>query len=106
MTHSLSVVPDQPEPLAEWLRAVAAGHRRPRPAQPHTITLDRILPQLVPGILQLSERGLYFSIYSWTLWQVGHVAANLTHRGEVGRILTSPTHRPSGVPAVKVIAAA
>lgn len=35
----------------------------------NTISTDRVLPQLLPGILQLSERARYFSIYPWMLWQ-------------------------------------
>ena len=35
----------------------------------NTITLDRVLPRLVPGILQIAERARYFSIYPWMLWQ-------------------------------------
>jgi hypothetical protein len=35
----------------------------------NTITLDRTLPDLIPAILQISERARYFSIYPWMLWQ-------------------------------------
>jgi hypothetical protein len=35
----------------------------------NTITLDRVLPDLIPAILQISERARYFSIYPWMLWQ-------------------------------------
>jgi hypothetical protein len=35
----------------------------------NTITLDRVLPDLIPAILQISERARYFAIYPWVLWQ-------------------------------------
>ena len=66
---SLAVAPDQPEPLAEWLEASLQDTAGRDPLGLNTITLDRVLPQLMPGILQLSERARYFSIYPWMLWQ-------------------------------------
>jgi hypothetical protein len=65
----LAPAPDQPEPLAEWLESSLQDIAGRDPLGLNTITLDRVLPQLVPGILQLSERARYFSIYSWMLWQ-------------------------------------
>ena len=65
----ISIVPDQPEPLAEWLEPSLQDTAGRDPLGLNTITLDRILPQLLPGILQLSERARYFSIYPWMLWQ-------------------------------------
>ena len=65
----LAVVPDQPEPLAEWLETSLQDIAGRDPLGLNTITLDRILPQLLPGILQLSERARYFSIYPWMLSQ-------------------------------------
>ena len=58
-----------PEPLATWLRPSLQDTAGRDPLGLNTITLDRILPQLLPGILQLSERARYFSIYPWMLWQ-------------------------------------
>jgi len=66
---SLAAVPDQAEPLAEWLEPSLQDTAGRDPLGLNTITLDRILPQLIPGILQLSERARYFSIYPWMLWQ-------------------------------------
>ncbi len=34
-----------------------------------TITIDRIMPRLVPGILGLSRRARYFSFYPFLLWE-------------------------------------
>ena len=63
-----SLAQDHPEPLAEWLEPSLQDTAGRDPLGLNTITLDRILPQLLPGILQLSERARYFSIYSWILW--------------------------------------
>src|SRR5512132_1795456 len=65
----LNLVPEQPEPLADWLQPSLQDTAGRDPLGLNTITLDRILPQLLPGILQLSERARYFSIYAWMLWQ-------------------------------------
>ena len=66
---TLAAVPDQPWSLAEWLEPSLQDTAGRDPLGFNTITLDRILPQLFPGILQLSERARYFSIYPWLLWQ-------------------------------------
>ncbi len=65
----LALAPERPEPLAEWLESSLQDIAGRDPLGLNTITLDRVLPQLVPGILQLSERARYFSIYPWMLWQ-------------------------------------
>jgi hypothetical protein len=65
----LSIAPDPTRPLAEWLEPSLQDTAGQDPLGFNTITLDRILPQLLPGILQLSERARYFSIYAWLLWQ-------------------------------------
>ncbi len=57
------------EPLAEWLEPSLADTAGRDPLGLNTITLDRILPDLIPAILQISERARYFSIYPWMLWQ-------------------------------------
>lgn len=65
----LATAPDQPEPLAQWLERSLHDTAGQDPLGFNTISLDRILPQLMPGVLQLSERARYFSIYSWMLWE-------------------------------------
>src|SRR3954470_11993490 len=65
----LALAPERPEPLAEWIEASLQDTAGRDPLGLNTITLDRVLPQLVPGVLQLSERARYFSIYPWLLWQ-------------------------------------
>jgi hypothetical protein len=64
----ISVAPDYREPLVEWLEPSLHDIAGRDPLGLNTITTDRILPQLLPGILQLSERARYFSIYPWMLW--------------------------------------
>lgn len=66
---AVTLVREQPEPLAEWLESSLHDIAGRDPLGLNTISLDRILPQLLPGILQLSERARYFSIYPWMLWQ-------------------------------------
>src|SRR3954452_19995274 len=66
---TLSLAAARPEPLASWLEPSLQDTAGRDPLGLKTITLDRILPQLLPGILQLSERARYFSIYPWMLWQ-------------------------------------
>jgi hypothetical protein len=65
---ALTLVPEQAEPFADWLEPSLQDTAGRDPLGLNTITLDRVLPQLIPGILQLSERARYFSIYPWMLW--------------------------------------
>jgi hypothetical protein len=60
---------ESPEPLAEWLEPSLADTAGRDPLGLNTITLDRVLPDLIPAVLQISERARYFSIYPWMLWQ-------------------------------------
>lgn len=53
---TLAAVPDQPQSLAEWLEPSLQDTAGRDPLGFNTITLDRILPQLLPGVLQPSER--------------------------------------------------
>lgn len=66
------------EPLVRWLEPSLEDTAGRDPLGPNTITLDRILPDLIPAILQISDRARYFSIYPWMLWQFGErrLAAN------------------------------
>jgi hypothetical protein len=66
---SRPVAVERSEPLAEWLEPSLTDTAGRDPLGLNTITLDRILPDLIPGILQISERARYFSIYPWMLWQ-------------------------------------
>jgi hypothetical protein len=68
VTSNLVVVEQEP-PLVEWLEPSLNDTAGRDPLGLNTITLDRVLPDLIPGILQISERARYFSIYPWMLWQ-------------------------------------
>jgi hypothetical protein len=67
---ALGEPPGPPEPLVEWLEASLHDTAGQDPLGFNTITLDRILPQLLPGILQQSRaRPVFLDLYSWMLWQ-------------------------------------
>lgn len=66
---TLAVSSGDLEPFAEWLEPSLNDTAGRDPLGLNTITLDRVLPDLIPGILQISERARYFSIYPWMLWQ-------------------------------------
>ena len=69
MSSHLETV-EHPEPLlAEWLEPSLADVAGQDPLGLNTITLDRVLPVLIPAILQISDRARYFSIYPWMLWR-------------------------------------
>jgi len=57
------------DPLAEWIEPSLTDTAGKDPLGLNTITLNRVLPDLIPAILQISERARYFSIYPWMLWQ-------------------------------------
>ena len=59
--------PDE-EPLAEWIIPALTIKRDRDPLGLQTITLDRIMPALLPGVLALSERARYLTIYPFLLW--------------------------------------
>src|SRR6201989_426763 len=63
----LELVEEGQPALAEWLQPSLLDTAGRDPLGLNTITLDRILPTLIPGILALSQRGRYFSIYPWML---------------------------------------
>jgi hypothetical protein len=83
----LSAALDRPEPLVEWLERSLNDIAGRDPLGLNTITVDRILPQLLPGILQLSERARYFSIYAWMLWQFAERRRPVT-TDELDRFIT------------------
>ena len=90
MTSPLALV-DQAEPLAEWLEPSLNDTAGRDPLGLNTITLDRILPDLIPGILQISERARYFSIYPWMLWQFAE------RRLQATSTAARPVHPPARV---------
>jgi len=55
------------EPLVEWVTPSLTVKRGRDPLGMQTITLDRIMPTLLPGVLALSERARYLAIYPFLL---------------------------------------
>ena len=55
------------EPLVEWVTPSLTVKRGRDPLGMQTITLDRIMPMLLPGVLALSERARYLAIYPFLL---------------------------------------
>src|SRR5207249_108947 len=56
-------VPGEPEWLEPFFRPRAGAD----PLGQQTITTDRIIGRLLPGVLALTERARYYSYYSWLL---------------------------------------
>jgi hypothetical protein len=61
----LAAVPIPSEPLCEWLERGLREIAGQDPLGIQTITTDRILPALLPGVLALSRRARYFSVYAF-----------------------------------------
>lgn len=64
---SLNVADDAPAALCEWVERGLRELAGQDPLGLQTITTDRILPALLPGVLALSVRARYFSIYPFLL---------------------------------------
>jgi hypothetical protein len=60
-------VPINGEP--EWIQPFFRPRAGADPLGQQTITTDRIIGRLLPGVLALSERARYISFYSWLLWR-------------------------------------
>lgn len=69
-----------PEPLAEWLEPGLRELAGQDPLGIQTITTDRILPALLPGVLALSRRARYFSIYSFLIRRFEESASGATNQ--------------------------
>jgi hypothetical protein len=74
-------------PLVEWVTPVLTIKRGRDPLGFQTITLDRIMPALLPGVLALSERARYMTIYPFLLseYQKRRLAADNASLGEFVR---------------------
>src|SRR6266511_2738149 len=59
--------PRNPTGYPEWIERTLLLTPGRDPLGLQTITIDRILPQLVPAVLALSRRGRYFSFYPFLL---------------------------------------
>src|SRR6266704_4270136 len=53
--------------LPEWIKPGLSVKTGRDPLGLQTITVDRIMPQLLPGILSLSQRARYLSLYPFLL---------------------------------------
>lgn len=59
----VELVPGQPQWIEPTIRVIAGVD----PLGFQTITTDRIIPRLLPGVLALSDRARYFSFYAYLL---------------------------------------
>lgn len=64
---SVAHAPLELDPLCEWIERSLRQIPGQDPLGLQTITTDRILPALLPGVLALSTRARYFSFYSFLL---------------------------------------
>src|ERR1700753_3517865 len=85
---TLSLAQAAEEPLIEWVTPALTMKRGRDPLGFQTITLDRIMPMLLPGVLVLSQRARYLAIYSYLLsmYEERRLAANNTSLGEFIRL--------------------
>src|SRR3954451_8102127 len=72
----------QPTPkLCEWIEPGLREIAGQDPLGLQTITTDRILPALLPGVLALSRRARYFSIYAFLLRRYAQNAGRASNEG-------------------------
>jgi hypothetical protein len=69
---TLAAVEPGEAPLVEWVTPSLTIKRGRDPLGLQTITLDRIMPALLPGVLALSERARYLTIYPFLLSEYRH----------------------------------
>ena len=76
------------KPLAEWVTPYLMLKRGRDPLGLQTITLDRIMPVLLPGVLALSQRARYLAIYPFLLatYEERRLAASNGSLGEFIRL--------------------
>ena len=86
MTLSLAQ-PDE-ELLIEWVTPSLTMKRGRDPLGLQTITLDRVMPGLLPGVLALSQRARYLAIYPFllSLYEERRLAADNASLGEFIRL--------------------
>jgi hypothetical protein len=85
---TLTPVEPSEQALAEWVTPSLTIKRGRDPLGLQTITLDRIMPALLPGVLALSERARYLTIYPFLLseYQRRRLAADNASLGEFIRL--------------------
>lgn len=86
----MTLSPAQPgeELLIEWVTPSLTMKRGRDPLGLQTITLDRIMPGLLPGVLALSQRARYLAIYPFllSLYEERRLAADNASLGEFIRL--------------------
>lgn len=84
MTANAMEITEAPPPapkLCEWIEPGLREIAGQDPLGLQTITTDRILPALLPGVLALSRRARYFSIYSFLLRRYERSAGQADNAG-------------------------
>lgn len=85
---TLTAAQSAEDPLIEWITPVLTMKRGRDPLGLQTITLDRIMPRLLPGVLALSQRARYLAIYPFllSLYEERRLAADNASLGEFIRM--------------------
>src|SRR3954452_13728029 len=78
---SISVASPVGQPLCEWLEPALREIAGQDPLGLQTITTDRVLPALLPGVLALSRRARYFSIYAFLVRRYEQNAGRASNEG-------------------------
>jgi hypothetical protein len=73
--------PGGPRPPCEWIESGLREIPGQDPLGLQTITTDRILPALLPGVLALSRRARYLSIYAFLVRRYGETASSADNQG-------------------------
>jgi len=77
----IAEVPPQDPRLCEWIEPGLREIAGQDPLALQTITTDRILPALLPGVLALSRRARYLSIYAFLLRRYERAAGQADNAG-------------------------
>ncbi|MEJ7772660.1 MAG: hypothetical protein WKF51_12225 [Geodermatophilaceae bacterium] len=77
----IAEVPPQAPKLCEWIEPGLREIAGQDPLGLQTITTDRILPALLPGVLALSRRARYLSIYAFLLRRYAQSAGRADNAG-------------------------
>src|SRR4051794_28190928 len=85
---TLAAVEPAEEPLVEWVTPALTIKAGRDPLGLQTISLDRIMPALLPGVLALSRRARYLTIFPFLLaeYQRRRLAADNSSLGEFIRL--------------------
>src|SRR3954447_11649539 len=85
---TLAAVESAEEPLVGWVTPALTIKRGRDPLGFQTIRLDGIMPALLPGVLALSERAWYMTIYPFLLseYQRRRLAADNASLGDFVRL--------------------